>query len=415
MLKYLGVLTGISLLLLLGLNSPSPLHAAGLTTFTVNSDLDELDKKPGDGVCLSKPSKKCTLRAAIQETNALGAARTIKLPAGNYVLSRSGAGEDKAKTGDLDIKSQITIKGASADTTIIDGGGIDRVFDIHSGMLSLTKLTVQNGTSPTDNGGGIYVHAGTLKTKLTRISSNATSPSPDHPSNGGGIYNKGTTLLVQTLVTGNVGWSGSAIENDGGRLEITSGLVYANFGNAAGAVYLKGTTTITNSTINGNGSGTGGGLYTESGNVSLYNVTIAENGASAGGGIYNDGATVYLRNTIIEANYANSSAASCSGTLTSGDYNIINPKDTGCTITGITTHNQYDPPASLYVLRDDGGFTMTNALVAASPAVDGGNPAGCKDKNSATLTIDQRGMPRPTDGDGAGGARCDVGASEFQP
>jgi hypothetical protein len=30
------------------------------------------------------------------------------------------------------------------------------------------------------------------------------------------------------------------------------------------------------------------------------------------------------------------------------------------------------------------------------------------------LTVDQRGCPRPMDGDGVGGARCDIRAVEFE-
>ena len=64
-------------------------HAA---TFTVNSPADVDDANPGNGVCETAPGNgACTLRAAIQEANALAGTDTIilpSLPAPNaYVLT----------------------------------------------------------------------------------------------------------------------------------------------------------------------------------------------------------------------------------------------------------------------------------------------------------------------------------------
>src|SRR5215216_4717200 len=74
----------------------------------------------------------CSLREAIIAANAAPGADTITLPAGTFTLTRAGAGEDAAATGDLDIAGDLTIAGKGAGTTIIDGGGIDRVVDVIS-------------------------------------------------------------------------------------------------------------------------------------------------------------------------------------------------------------------------------------------------------------------------------------------
>ena len=65
----------------------------------------------------------CTLRGAIEEANKHAGADTILLPAGTYLLTRVGTNEDAALDGDLDIAHSVTITGAGAASTIIDGNG----------------------------------------------------------------------------------------------------------------------------------------------------------------------------------------------------------------------------------------------------------------------------------------------------
>jgi hypothetical protein len=64
-------------------------------------------------------------------------------------------------------------------------------------------------------------------------------------------------------------------------------------------------------------------------------------------------------------------------------------------------------------LQNNGGPTQTHALLAGSPAIDGGNPAGCRDLFGALITTEQRGRLRHVDGNNDGTARCDIGAVEF--
>src|SRR5689334_24013888 len=72
--------------------------------FVVNSTADLPDINPGDGLCATDGGA-CTLRAAVQEANAFAGADSIFIPADQdgYTLSITGAGEDAAATGDLDI------------------------------------------------------------------------------------------------------------------------------------------------------------------------------------------------------------------------------------------------------------------------------------------------------------------------
>jgi len=82
-----------------------PIRAEAVT-FTVNSTDDGLDADLGDGVCATDGGV-CTLRAAIQEANALDGPDVVKLKTGLYMLTIAGASENDCSNGDLDIKGAI--------------------------------------------------------------------------------------------------------------------------------------------------------------------------------------------------------------------------------------------------------------------------------------------------------------------
>ncbi len=103
------------------------------------------------------------------------------------------------------------------------------------------------------------------------------------------------------------------------------------------------------------------------------------------------------------------SGVDCYGTLTSQGYNLI--ADTrNCTITGTTAGNKVGVLAKLGDLANNGGPTLTHALLSGSPAIDAGNPA--PPSSTACPTQDQRKVARPRDGNGDGVAQCDIGAVE---
>ena len=90
----------------------------------------------------------------------------IQLLPGNYVLSIPGTGEDAGATGDLDIDPPPEIRGASAGSTRVSGGGLDRVFDIVPPLLHvdsgidatlIRNLTITGGDAGAENGGGVML------------------------------------------------------------------------------------------------------------------------------------------------------------------------------------------------------------------------------------------------------------------
>src|SRR5262245_53164208 len=246
--------------------------SAQAAVFTVNTNIDLADANPGDGVCdVAPPTRACTLRAAIQETNALGGANQIILPSNTYLLTM---------VDELTITNSLTITGGGASTTIIDGNKNVRssqgVLAIVSGTVSISGVTIRNGRriGSDDRGGGI-ANQGTLTLTNSIVSGNSAGT-----FGGGGIYNNGTMRVANSTVSGNGTNEGGGIADEGG------------------GIYNAGTMTLTNSTVNGNRafSFAGGGGISNHGTLTLTNSTVSGNSAGYAGGILNDRGLLTLIN-----------------------------------------------------------------------------------------------------------------------
>ncbi len=214
------------------------LPSARAELFTVTSTVDAVDANPGDGKCATAANQ-CALRAAIQESNALPGHDEIVVPGATYTLTIPGINEDAAATGDLDITDDLTIHGAGANATIVDGGGLDRVFHMPGvAIVTIRGLTVRNGNvaGTGNSGGGIF----------------------------NGLENRqgGLLKLISVTVIGNAAAYGGGIMNGWGASAVLEGV-----------------------TVNGNTAAYGAGLYTrDAGTVLVANSTFSDNSASGGGG-----------------------------------------------------------------------------------------------------------------------------------
>jgi len=188
--------------------APMPAHAA---TFDVDTPFDGVDSDPGDGVCDSVVAEGCSLRAAIQEANALLGPDTINLPAGTYLLTIAGPFEDEGATGDLDIDDDLTIVGDGSDVTIIDGGSLDRVINVLfppepiegfvGDIVDISGVTITGGEAkefPAAGGSGGGPGGGGIRNggQLTLSDVNITSNTADFTfDGGGGIANSGVLVM----------------------------------------------------------------------------------------------------------------------------------------------------------------------------------------------------------------------------
>lgn len=345
----------------------------GLTaTFNVNNTNDTPDANPGNGVCATATGQ-CTLRAAVMESIELAGVDTINVPAGLYILSIPGTGENAGATGDLDLDS-VTINGTG--TVIIDGGFLDRVLDVDAPSI-IRGVIVQNGVT-TEHGGGIRCNFACTVEDVT-VRSNTSG------AWGGGIRAQGTLTISNSTISGNTcGAHGGGISNFGGTISASNITISGNFAN----------------------SDSGGIDNDGSGVLDLINVTIANNfadsngdGAGNGGGIGVFTGNAFLRNTILANNSDNGGEApDCSNTIQSIGHNLIRDLS-GCTVVGGTADIYGEDPL-LSPLGNYGGSTLTHALSLGSPAIDTASNPDCPPQ-------DQRGVTRPQ------GPVCDMGSYEF--
>ncbi|MGA9333876.1 MAG: right-handed parallel beta-helix repeat-containing protein [Rudaea sp.] len=394
---------------------------AGAAVFTVNSTDDIPDFDPGDGVCATFITTICTLRAAIQEANALPGSDTIRLSGDQvYELTRTGD-DDTALNGDLDITDDVSIAFILANGTrpVVNAAGIGgRAFQIVSGNVTLFGFDITGGDAIASNeetGGAIYVGfgAGIVQLSLLRFYNNTANF-------GGALSNDGpeTTLSDSELYGNHVAndyatSGGSAIYNRGS-LTIDHSLVRLNDGASGDSSSVidnvppfSGTPpalTLINSTVNSND---GFGIVSQDqSSLELRNATIAGN---SGRGVYIAGSSgdFRMRNSVIAKNAVSDCLVSVSATLNLNRYNM--DSDDTCELSsGSSNYPGVEP--YLTPARSHGGFTAESWPLTISPLIDMGHPVigatGCE-------ADDQHYNSRPIDFDGDGTARCDVGAVEM--
>ncbi len=281
--------------------------APNVITITVNTTDDELNS---DGDCsLREALRAANLDQVVSGCAAGSGADTVEVPAGTYVLTLSGANENEALTGDLDITSDVTISGVGADLTVIDGNASDRIFEILADTnVSLSNLQITNGSVSNDEiGGGMTTHYSSVVvlTALKVISNSSNF--------GGGIHNAGVMSIANATVEDNQSNFGVNLWGHAGgiantwELTISNSTIRNNHATLSGGGILSShKLTMTDTLIENNEASDGAGANVSS-TAMLTNVTIRNNQASGsfGGGIHAQGG-LRLVNSLVEGNSAGS-------------------------------------------------------------------------------------------------------------
>ena len=167
--------------------------AASAATFTVNSTADTADP------CAAT----CTLRAAIRAANASAGTDEVVLPAGTFALTLNGSGDNAAASGDLDVTDSVTIRGAGADKTTIDGAGLtdESMFDVNlsgSGKAAFEDLRLANADESSDPA---VVDSDTASLEFRRAA--VTGNDGEQIIAAGSTEGAGTLLIEGSTIGGN--------------------------------------------------------------------------------------------------------------------------------------------------------------------------------------------------------------------
>lgn len=328
--------------------------------------------------------------------------------------SYPGGGGIYLNNSSITIQDNIFIN----NTALFGGGGINNQW----GLVTIINSTFYGNSGGI--GGGI-ANNGTMTIAHSTISGNningaggsvfntryLTNNNSIFSGNGGvDISNSGDMTITNSTFSGN---KGGGISN-GGNITIANstfshnsaayGGGIANFPRVPDFNFL----TITNSTFTGNHAANyGGGIYSiMMHEVIITNSSFYDNSADGGGGgIYNDMDFPAFPTpfTLTNTNITNSlSGGNCVGLIIDGGHNL--DSDNTCAFDPANGSLPGTYPL-LGPLKDNGGPTLTHALLWGNPAIDAGDNAQCP-------PTDQRGITRPLDGIGDRLAMCDIGSFE---
>jgi CSLREA domain-containing protein len=309
-----------------------------------------------------------------------------------------------------------------------EGGGMwtgGDFFPSQPTTVVLNKVTIDNnstgnslhvGSGGGGWGAGIYVYQGTMSLADSTVSNNHTgnanlSSFAASGGSGGGIFNNGTLAVTRSLISGN-----------------TTGDSAGGANSTGGGISNNATITLTNTTVSGNSTGAGpsmgGGIFSGV-SATLINCTITKNVSpnGFGHGVTGHQGTYTVANTIIAGNGPSGNGPDLKNVLftpptyDSLGFNLIgNAEDVSTfNVAGDQTGSTASPlDPHLGPLADNGGPTLTHALLTNSTALDAGDNSLAEDRTDDPLETDQRGVQRIADSPDADAiATVDIGAFEF--
>lgn len=392
--RYATAMRRLPALLLLLLMSAGTAHALDLTAYLSRTDTG--DASPGDGVCADTTGF-CSLRAAIEEANALPGHDRI------HVTRGPSSRPPGLLPAEVVISDDVDLYGDGMEATHVAGLHLDRLLYLLPGVnVAISDLTLRGGLA---EDGGVIKNEGSLTLDRVEIAQGTAN-------RGGGIFNSGSLIATDTFFFQHIGQApdsrGGAIYNSGSlrldRVSFTKGQAVLGCG---GAVYnaSTGVGEAINATFMKNGSrkADGGAICNDGGVFRCLHCTIARNRATTvGGGIVNYGGTVELHSSLIAENTSAEEADSdnCGGTpVTSLGYNLDG--DGSCQL-----HSGGDISGVNSGIRGldivDAGYVPVGAFKRDyGPGIDNADSIGCP-------SVDARGLPRPV------GTGCDIGAFEHQ-
>lgn len=330
--------------------------------FTVTSDADSYDAIPGNGICADSQGR-CTLRSAIDESNAEPSGRDVVIFSLQYPAVIFLAGP-------LQINGNLSVVGPGARRLSIE---IDQVnpptiegFPLiaasgQGSNVMVRGLTLRHGAG-LEFGGNNPAGAFNVSAGVTAVLADAVL-TDNYAYRGGAIHNRGTLTITRSLFASN------KASQDGGAIQTFPGS----------------TTRIFNSTFSGNRARNGGSIHA-SGTLVSVNNTFALGESTATNfildlgfprDIYSSkGSQVYLMNTLVVSDNTHFTHSLFGNFISLGNNFITDNRDSiGFTngVNGDQVRNDNSLNPMIGPLADNGGQTNTHALNTGSPAINMGN------------------------------------------
>lgn len=325
-------------------------------------------------------------------------------------------------TDDGDGGHELSIIGAGADATILDGGNLVQILDINTNttldggdagsQVSIRGIDFQDGYSSTDDGGGlsIFTYNGAITLDELDFDNNSTdhrggvfvgsgagsitvtnctfSENSASSGEGGGAFigsETGSVFLANNTFTANTAATGGGawIFSHTGQITLTtntfSGNV-ANTGTGGGAYVLAYNAQLSNNVFSGNAAnvGTGGGVYVLADSAQLSNSLFRSNSATGSGG----GATIASRDSYVSANLFISNMATDFG------GGIVVEAIEGTTlVNNVLTNNQANIGGGGLFLAGDSVDLINNTYYSNAATVTGGGFVSVVQGNSSLIDI----------------------------
>jgi hypothetical protein len=314
----------------------------------------------------------------------------------------------------------VAIQGSGSEKTVVAGFRIDSNATAtlsqltcawrsirNEGNLTLEHVVVRDNVDEYGIGVGIH-NTGVLAIKDSVITRNFAMYDA-------GIYSwnaSGDARLTidNSTISDNSSWLMGAGVHSRGLTSIRGSTIRGNLSQAYSGIYVSGSATVTDCTISDNTNLVPNSAITaaEPGtSLALSHSTVTANegigvAVMPGGALDDQSIRVTIRNSIVANHLSDCYVWEGTGSISSLGHNL--DSDGSCNLNQPTDQPDVNP--ELGPLQDNGGPTWTHVPLEGSPVIDRG---------MCDLGRDQRGVPRPIDGNLDNVWLCDIGAVEYVP